>query len=333
MIRLEDLDLERASRHLIVEDRLRIECTVVVTDAGMIAANDEMCRTHVLTEIGMQDRLTRAGIEHVEAVTGDHRAVRREVQFDHLANRRITHRRRDITRLELAEQHVNHQAVTAQTIHGHVTEFLVRQMHRVAGLEGHNLFPPTLGDFVADLDSGAESVGEIGDEVRKVQYLDWTRHADPALRVERSDARMLRVAGTVDLLGHHLHLLIGDFFNGLHLHNRQYRIALDIGVTQRNALGVPDRFRAFDQAHHRDREERAIAQGHLFRGAHRVSDIHETRQGAEITGAHHHGIAGRLRTDQQGRQALGVVAECVVLGRVVDEKGFESVGADGLDHA
>jgi hypothetical protein len=91
VVGLEDLDLERACRHL-VEDGLRVEGAVVVADAGMVAADDEVGRAHVLAEVGVQHGLARAGVEHVEAVAGDHGAVRREVQLDHLADAGVAHR-------------------------------------------------------------------------------------------------------------------------------------------------------------------------------------------------------------------------------------------------
>ena len=74
--------------------------------------------------------------------------------------------------LQLAEQHVDDQSVGAQALHGHVAEFFVRTVHRVAGLEGDHFLPAALGDFVADLDRGAEGIREFGLEIAEAQDLD-----------------------------------------------------------------------------------------------------------------------------------------------------------------
>ena len=111
MVGTEDLDGHGTLGHFGIEDGLSVEGAVVIAHSGMVAANDKVGGAHVLTEIGVEHGFTRTGIEHVETVTGDHGAIGREIQLDHLADRGIAYRRRDIALLELAQQHVNDQAV------------------------------------------------------------------------------------------------------------------------------------------------------------------------------------------------------------------------------
>src|SRR3546814_3632796 len=93
----------------------------------------------------------------------------------HGANTGITHRRGDITLLELAKQHVDDDAVGAETLVRHATQFFMRTVHRVAGLERDDLVPAARLDFVADFDGGAEGIREISFEIAVVQHVDRAR--------------------------------------------------------------------------------------------------------------------------------------------------------------
>jgi hypothetical protein len=55
-----DLDLQRTLGHLLVEDRLRVEAAVVVADAGVVAADDQVAAAAVLAEHRVQHGLPRA---------------------------------------------------------------------------------------------------------------------------------------------------------------------------------------------------------------------------------------------------------------------------------
>ena len=332
MVGLEDFDLQGVCGNLFVEDRLGIECAVIIADTGVIAADDEMGRAHVLPEVGMQHRLARSGVEHVEAVARHHGAVGREIELDHLADRRIPHRCRDIAGLEFAEQHVDHQAVAIEPRHGHVTQLLVGEVHGVAGLEGDDALPTALGDLVADLHGGAEGVREIVLEVGEMQDLDGARDREPTLAVERLDARMLRVGGAVDLLGHQRHLRVAHLLDRLDIHHGEYRIALDIGVAQGDPLGPGDPVGALEQAENRHREEAPVGGPHPLGHGDGVGDIHEAGQRTKIPAAQHHGIGGRLRTDNDRRQGLGLAHQGMVGIRVVDEQRLQSLGTDRFDH-
>src|SRR3546814_20834936 len=76
----------------------------------------------------------------------------------HGANTGITHRRGDITLLELAKQHVDDDAVGAETLVRHATQFFMRTVPRVAGLERDDLVPAARLDFVSDFDGGERTI-------------------------------------------------------------------------------------------------------------------------------------------------------------------------------
>ncbi len=109
-----------------------------------------MRRAHVLPEYGVQQRLARTRVEHVEAIAVDHDGVFREVNVDHLANARITNGCRNVALLQPAKQHMNDDTVGVQALFGHPAKFFVSKMHRVARLKRNHRLPTTLADFVAN---------------------------------------------------------------------------------------------------------------------------------------------------------------------------------------
>ena len=183
-----------------------------------------------------------------------------------------------------------------------MAQLFVGQVHGVTGLEGDDAFPATLGDLVTDFHGGAEGIREFGLEVAEIQDFNRAGDSEAALAVEGGYPGVFHVFGAIDLLGHGLHLGIADLFDSLHIHHGQHRVAIDIGVTQGNAFGTFDGIHIFQQAHHRDREERTIREGHFLGGAHGVGDIHKAFQWAEIATTHHHGIASSLGANDHGRQ-------------------------------
>ena len=66
---------------------------------------------------------------------------------------------------------------------------------------------------------------------------------------------------------------------------------------------------------------------------HGVGHGHKAFQGSEVAAPHHHRIAGGLGADHHGWQAFRLVAQGVVLVRVIDKQGLQGVGTDRLDHA
>src|SRR3989339_834845 len=112
VVSLEDLNFQRTGRNFLIKDGLRIEWTVMITNTCMVTANNKVGCAHVLTEYSVQYTLTWASIKHIETVTSNHCTVFREVQLDHLTDRSITNRRRDISFFQFTKQHVNNQAIT-----------------------------------------------------------------------------------------------------------------------------------------------------------------------------------------------------------------------------
>ena len=208
MVCAEDLDLHCAFRNLVVKDGLSVEITIVITDTRMVATDNEIGGAHVLTEIGMQYGFTRTGIEHVKTIARHHHAVRREVEFRHLANRRIAHMSRNITGLEFAQQHVNHQAIGIDSLHRHVAQLFMRTVHGITRLESDDLVPAMLLDFITDLDSSTEGIRIISLEVGEVQHLDGAGNGMTPLGGECSDTGVLRIVSAIDLVDHHSHLLV-----------------------------------------------------------------------------------------------------------------------------
>src|SRR5262245_44834987 len=64
---LQRLDMKRAVPQLI-EDVMRIERTVIVADAGVVAPDDEVGAAEVLANEGMKHGLARARIAHLDRI-------------------------------------------------------------------------------------------------------------------------------------------------------------------------------------------------------------------------------------------------------------------------
>jgi len=160
----EYFDLKRTFRD-VIENTLCIKWTIVVANAGMVATNNQVSRSHVLAEYRMQNRFTRTGVQHVKTVTGHHYAVLREVHVDHLADAGIADGSRNIAGFELAEQHVNGDTIGVQALHGHAAQFFVRQMHWIPRLEGNDLFPAARRDVIANFDCCLECARKLRFEV------------------------------------------------------------------------------------------------------------------------------------------------------------------------
>ena len=140
----------------------------------MVAAHYQVGAACVLAEYRMEYCFAGPGIEHVKAVAGDHHAIGREVQVDHLANRGIAHVGGDVTGFQLAQKHVNQHTVCRKIFHCHMAQLFVGAVHRVAGLEGHHALPATLGDLAANCHCGAEGIGEVLLKIGVIEHFDRT---------------------------------------------------------------------------------------------------------------------------------------------------------------
>jgi hypothetical protein len=111
----------------------------------------------------------------------------------------------------------------------------VGQVHGVAGLEGHCLFPAALAHLLAQLDRGAEGVGEVAREIGIVEHLDGARDQGVAGRFEGRHPGMGLVAGAEDLLDDHPLILGRKGFEVAHLLDGDHRLTRHIGIAQGQA--------------------------------------------------------------------------------------------------
>ncbi len=240
MIGLEDFNFQSTRWHFLLEDGLCVEGAVIITDTGMVTANNQMAATAVLAKYRMQNGFTGTGVQHVKTVTGNHHGVGREIHFHHFANGGITHVGRNITRFQLAQQHMNQDTVSVQCFLGHAAQFFVGAMHRVTGLESDYIIPATLNKLIADGYRGAEGIGEVVSKVGVVQYLDVAGNDKVACGQEIGHARVLLVVGGKNLLGHCFQFCVRRFFDGGYIHHGNHRLTIHIGVAQGNTLGTGD---------------------------------------------------------------------------------------------
>ena len=199
---------------------------------------------------------------------------------------------------------MNNQAIAAEAIHGHVAQFFVRQVHGVTRLESDDLVPAVFLDLVTDFNSSTEGIGELGLEITEAQHLDRTGDGKTALCVEGSDAGMFRILCPIDLLGHQLHLVIGDFFDSLDILNSNNRIAFNIRVTQCNPFGILDVRNVLNQVKNRYREELARGGLHVLGTAEAIGQTHEAGQRCKVTTTHHDGVTGSSGADHDRGQAF-----------------------------
>ena len=302
--------------------------------AGVVAAHDQMRAAGILAEHRMQHGLARPGVEHVETVTGDHHGVGREIAVHHLADRGIAHRRGDVAGLELAQQHVDQDAVGAQFLVGHAAKFFVRAVHGVAGLEGHHLVPTALGKLRADLGGGAEGVREITLEIAEIQHLDRPGDQLAAQRLEGRHAGVVLVAGAEDLGDDQRHVLLAQRLDALHGLHGDDGMPVHIGVAQGDALGAANSAAVGGEIEHRHRPEQAVGGLQLAGHGQRVGAVHVAGQRIEITAAQHHRVSGCGGVQQQRRQLLGLGGQGragLLIGHIACVQGLGTVRFDHLE--
>ncbi len=147
------LELQRADAELLlvetVEHLLRLVGSVVVADAGVVTAHDEVGDAIVLPKKRVPDRLTRPPVAH----------RRREHRQDHAVVRVVVLHQDlvalhpdlggDVVALGATHQRVDQQSVDA--FQRNLRQVLVRPMDRVTGLESNERLPAPLRDLLADL--------------------------------------------------------------------------------------------------------------------------------------------------------------------------------------
>ena len=137
------LDVELVRLEL-VEDQLRVVRAVVVADARVVAADDEVRAAVVLAADRVPDRLARARVAHRGRERGDEHAVGRVVAVDEHAVALDARRGRHVVRLRVADERVDQQPVDG--LERDLRQVLVRSVDRVARLEADDALPAALGE-------------------------------------------------------------------------------------------------------------------------------------------------------------------------------------------
>ena len=148
-VHVEGPEHEGVGRDL-AEDLLRVERAVVVADAGVVTADDQVRAAVVLAEHGVQQGLARPGVAHLHRVAALDDALLAEVIVD----QRVDGLHADVSAgmspgFSLPTQLVDVHAVAH--LDGHPGQVGVRVVHRVAQLQGRDRAPVALLELLARL--------------------------------------------------------------------------------------------------------------------------------------------------------------------------------------
>ncbi len=99
----------------------------------MVATNDEMRATEVLTEHRVQQRLTRTRVTHLDRIACLHDRSRHEIVTHERIDGGNAHVGWDVARLERAEHLMNQHTVA--DLDRDLCQMLVAAMHGIAGLK------------------------------------------------------------------------------------------------------------------------------------------------------------------------------------------------------
>ena len=310
----------------LVEYAVRVVGPVVAAEPGMVAPHHQVRAPEILAEEGMQQRLARAGVAHLDGVAGlDHPSCR-EVVGDQPVDGADPDIGRDVALLERTQDLMNEQPVAH--LDGGLGEELVTAVHGVAGLEGGDRRPALLGEQRPGF-GGAQVKPPVGlGKVALGEDLDRTCQVDGALRHDLGDAGVGRVGGAVDLTA--LEVLV----DGVSLGDREDAEDLPACVRQRHLVADGDgEIRAAGKRDGQRPEEPAL-QAQIAARAAPVGRAHETRQ--RRVGAHGEheevrDLAARERQPFQGARPLQRLAP-LVGGQQQGFQGDAAVRGDQRRH-
>ena len=142
---------------------------------------------------------------------------------------------------------------------------------------------------------------------------------------------MLRIQGAEHFLGNKPDLLLAHGLDRFHVHDRQHRVALDVGIAQGDAAarGNVGRLGQVDDRH---RPEQAVDGLQLVGNAQGIGQVHVAIERVEVAGAQHHRVGGGGGIEQQGRQLLRLLQQGGATGVVGNIEGVQLRRAVGLDH-
>lgn len=219
------VDLERLAQQVLgrvgvgrdlVEDLLGIEHTVVVTDTGVVAADDHVGAAVVLTEEGVQEGLTGAGVSHIERVASLDNLVGHKVLVDEGLDTVNTDISRDVSRLQVTDKGVDEDSIT--DLDSDLGEVLVGSVHGVTQLQGGDGVPSTLGELGAGLGRSLVDTSKSGRELTLGQHLDGTADVEVLLLLHQLHARVLHVKSGEDILALEVLVSLGHLVQVVHLH-------------------------------------------------------------------------------------------------------------------
>src|SRR4030042_1872203 len=116
----------------IVIGLLRIEGPVVVAHSRMVAPDNHVRATEVLTEEAMKQTFTRPGIAHIQRVAAHDHSLFIEVILEKCVDALHANIGRDITRFEFPHQLVNVQAIA--NLDRYLRQILMRAVHGITKL-------------------------------------------------------------------------------------------------------------------------------------------------------------------------------------------------------
>src|SRR5438874_7365789 len=296
------LDVELVRLEL-VEDQLGIVGAVVVADAGVVAADDEVRAAVVLAADRVPDRLAWPRVAHRRGERAQHDAFRRVVAAEQHAVALDSRLRGYVVGLRVADERVDQQPV--DRFERDLRQIFVRAVDRVARLEAHDTFPATLGKRRARLSRVERELGERccgaledGDGAGEVEGLLLVQARDTGVRGVRRPERLLRLA---------LLVVLEDVFD------LEHGIRLAGCVDESDAV-VPGRLR--DRKAHGQRPRESARETHGLEDRLVVLAAHEARERGKRT-AGQHVQAGELpRGQREGLERLEVGRP---LARAVDE--------------
>ncbi len=304
-----DVELVRLE---VVEDQLCVVRAVVVANARVVAADDEVRAAVVLAADRVPDRLARTGVAHRRREGGEEHAILRVVVAEQRPVALDAHVGRHVVRLRVADKRVDEQAVDG--FESDLGQVLVRAVDGIAGLEADHATPAAFRELRPRV---GRVVGDLGIRWRyALEDRDTTAEIERLLVVEPRDARVLGVGRAETLLGLALGVVLEDFLDLERREQATRRVGKSDGVSLWSLVhGQADGQRpgqAGRQAHAADDSLVVLA----------THEALERRQGAR---RQHVEVGHFARGEGQQFQRVGAFGP---LARAVDER--PAVRADEL---